>query len=117
MLFIKTNLSWPVFELIKDLEIKTSELFDLVFLSNTTCYHFSSLFFNYWLILFNPAVIAQNFIPTGELAIPTGTPTKEVKAEIETHLVTLEVSAQYKLKSYKHFCDSYWLIHFTLFIR
>ena len=37
-----------------------------------------------------PAVIAQIFNHTVELVIPIGKPIKEVKAEIETHLVTTE---------------------------
>ena len=37
-----------------------------------------------------PAVIAQSFIPTAELVIPTGTQTNEANAEIETQPVTVE---------------------------
>ena len=37
------------------------------------------------------AVITQIFIVTIKLAIPTGKPTQEAKAEIETHPVTVEV--------------------------
>ena len=37
-----------------------------------------------------PAVIAQIFIPTAELLIPTGTQTNEANAEIETQPVTTE---------------------------
>ena len=32
----------------------------------------------------------QIFNPTAELGIPTGIPTKEAKAEMETHSVTVE---------------------------
>ena len=35
-------------------------------------------------------LIAKIFIPTAELAIPTGIPTKEAKSEMETHPVTVE---------------------------
>ena len=35
-------------------------------------------------------MIAQIFNPTAELVIPTGTPTNQAKAEIETHPVTAE---------------------------
>ena len=38
-----------------------------------------------------PAVITQIFNPGVELVIPIGIPTKEVKAEIETHTVTMEI--------------------------
>ena len=38
-----------------------------------------------------PAVITQIFNPGAELVIPIGIPTKEVKAEIETHTVTMEI--------------------------
>ena len=46
------------------------------------------LFFFFFLIVdlnvWIPAVIAQFFIPTAELVIPTGTQTNEADAEIET---------------------------------
>ena len=35
-------------------------------------------------------VIAQIFNPIVELVIPTGTPRKDAKAEMETHPVTVE---------------------------
>ena len=35
-------------------------------------------------------MIAQIFIPTAELAIPTGIPTNEANAETETQPVTVE---------------------------
>ena len=40
------------------------------------------------------AVITQMFNPTVELVIPTGIPTKEAKAEMETHpvIVNIEIS-------------------------
>ena len=41
------------------------------------------------LYLLITAVIAQIFIPTAELAIPAGIPTKEAKAEVETHPVII----------------------------
>ena len=37
-----------------------------------------------------PAMIAQMFIPTAELVIPTGTQTNEANAEIETQSTTVE---------------------------
>ena len=62
-----------------------------------------------------PAVITQIFDSNAELAIPTGTPTKEAKGEIETHPVTVEIkiSAQYNSKLYKPFYASYSLINFV----
>ena len=36
-----------------------------------------------------PAVIAQIFNPIAELVTPIGTPTKEAKAEMETHPLTV----------------------------
>ena len=42
------------------------------------------------LYLLIPAVIAQIFNPIVELVIPIGMPTKEEKAEMETHPVILE---------------------------
>ena len=48
------------------------------------------LFFFFWFIdlyFLIPAVVAQFFYSTVELVIPTGIPTKEEKAEMETHPV------------------------------
>ena len=63
---------------------------DLVFASNTIL----SCFFFFFLIIdlnfLTPAVIADIFIATAELAMFIGIPTKETKAEIETYPVTVE---------------------------
>ena len=45
-------------------------------------YYFFLIIDQYFLI---PAVIAQVFNPIVELVIPIGIPSKEAKAEIETH--------------------------------
>ena len=54
-----------------------------------------SCFFFFFLIIdlqfLVPAVIAQIFNPIAELIITIGIPTKEAKAEMETHLVTAEI--------------------------
>ena len=50
---------------------------------------FFLLFLNIDLYFLFPAVITQIFIVTVELAIPSGIPTKEAKAEMKTHPVTL----------------------------
>ena len=52
------------------------------------------LFFFYLIIdlyFLIPAVITQIFNPIAELLIPIGIPTKEAKAEMETHPVTVEI--------------------------
>ena len=63
-------------------------VFDLVFANNTI----SSCLFLFFLIIdlhfLVPAVIAQIFNPTAN----TGIPTKEAKAEIETHSVTVDAT-------------------------
>ena len=41
-----------------------------------------------------PAVLAQIFIPTTGLAIPTEVPTKKVNAEIETQPLTAETKTR-----------------------
>ena len=46
-----------------------------------------------------PAMIAQIFIATADIPIPTGTLTKEANAEIETQLLTTETKARKRLKS------------------
>ena len=49
------------------------------------------LFLNIDLYILIPAVIAKTFNPTAEFSILIGIPTKEAKAETETHLVSPEV--------------------------
>lgn len=49
-----------------------------------------SLFLDFWLIL-NHAVITKVFNRTAELLIPTGITTTEVKTEMETQSVIVEV--------------------------
>ena len=51
-------------------------------------------FLNYWLILLIPAAIAQILNPIAELVIPIGIPTKEAKAEMETHPVIIEAKVR-----------------------
>ena len=64
-------------------------LFNLDFANNTilSCFFFFLIIDLYFLI---PAVTAQNFNPTAELVFPIGIPTKEEKAEMETHPVKLK---------------------------
>ena len=77
----------------KDLEIKTSILFNLDFASNTilSCFFFFFFLFIdlYFLIL---VVIAQIVNPIAELVIPIGIPTEEAKAEMETHPIIVEIA-------------------------
>ena len=89
----------------KDLDIKTSILFNLDFAKNTVllCFFFFFLIIDlYFLILF------QVFHPTAELALPSGIPTKEAKAYMETHPATVEN---------KLFYPSYSSIRFPLFLQ
>ena len=78
-----------IYESIKDLEIRTSIVFNLSFPKNTIflCFFF---FFIIDFYFFIPAVIAQIFIPTAELEITTVTQANEVNAEIKTQPVTFE---------------------------
>ena len=55
-------------------------------------YHFSFSFFIYWLILFNSGSITQIFNPVAGVVITIGIRTKEVKAEMETHQVIVEIT-------------------------
>ena len=73
-LFTETNLSWLIYELIKALEIRTFIVFNLSFPIKTilSCFFFFFIIDSYVLI---HAVIAQSFIPTADLTIPTGTQT------------------------------------------
>ena len=65
-------------------------LFNLDFASNTilSCFFFFFLIIDLYFLI--PAVITQIFNPIVELAIPIGIPTKEAKAEMETHPVIVE---------------------------
>ena len=63
-------------------------LFNLDFANNTI----SSWFFLFYLYFLIPVVITQMFNPIVELAIPIGIPTKEAKAEMETHPVIVEIT-------------------------
>ena len=81
--FIKTNSSWLIFESIKDLEIKTSMLFNLDFVNHTVLSCFFFLIIGLYFLI--PAAIAQIFNPIAELVIPIGIPNKEAKAEAQIH--------------------------------
>ena len=73
------------------LEIKTSILLKLDFANNTIL----SLFFLFFLIIdlyfLITAVLTQIFNAIAELTIAIGIPTKEPKATMETHTVTVEI--------------------------
>ena len=58
-------------------------LFNLDFANDTTlsCFFFSFLIVDLYFSI--PTVITHIFYPIAELVIPTGIPSKEVKAEIE----------------------------------
>ena len=58
-------------------------LFNLVFANNTILKCFLFFFLIIDLYFWINAVIAQIFIPTAELVMSVGIPTKEAKAEIE----------------------------------
>ena len=77
-------------ESIKFLEIKTSMLFNFGFANNIvlSCFFFVFLISDLYILI--PAVIAQIFNPIIELVTPIGVPTKEAKAEMETHPVIVE---------------------------
>ena len=84
-------------------------LFNLDFANNTIL---SCFFLFVDLCFLIPAVITQIFNPIVELVIPIEIPTKEAKAEMETHAVTVEVTI-----SYKCFYASYSLIHFNFLLQ
>ena len=77
----------------------TSVLFNLDFAKNTFIFFFIIIDL-YFLI---PAITVQIFNPIAELIIPVGIPTKEAKAEMETHpvIVDITISGQYNPKLYK----------------
>ena len=100
----------------RDFEIKTSMLFNLLLILILLCFFFFLIIDLNFLI---SAVIAQVFNSIAELVIPIEIPSENEKAEIEMHPVTPEAkkeSFQYNLVSYKDFCASYSSIHFCLFL-
>ena len=78
----------------KDLEIKISVLYNLVFVNNTILSFFFFFFLNIGLYFLIPAVIVQilNFI--AEVIVPIGIPSKEAIEEIEIHSVTAETKVR-----------------------
>ena len=66
-------------------------LFHLDFANNTilSCLFFFFLVIDLYFLI--PAVITQIFNPTAELVILIQIPTKEAKAEMETHPLTVEI--------------------------
>ena len=69
-------------------------LFNLDFASNTilSCFFFFFLIIDLYFLI--PTVIAQIFNPIEELVIPIGIPTKEAKAEMETHPVIVQAKTR-----------------------
>ena len=101
-------------------------LFNLDFASNTILSCFFSFFLLINLCLLFHAVITHILNLIVELVIPIGIPTKEAKAEKETHPVivetveiveVVEVNVHYNSKLYKLFCASNSLIYFDLFLH
>ena len=66
--------------------METSIVFNLVFVNNTILSGFLLFFLMIDLYFLIPAVNAQIFNPTAELVMPTGMPTNETNAEIETKM-------------------------------
>ena len=60
-------------------------LFNLDFANNSISLCFFFLFLIIDLYVLIPTVITQIFNPTVELVIPIGIPTKEARADMETH--------------------------------
>ena len=81
-------------------------LFNLGFADNTIlpCFFFYFLITGLYFLI--TVVIAQIFNPIAELVTLIGMPIKEAKAEMETHLVIVQL--------YPPFCAFYSLIHFAL---
>ena len=101
-LFTERNSSWLIYESIKALNLRTLIVINLSILSNTilSCFFF---FFITDLYFLNPAVIAQIFIPTAELILPTRAQTNEANAEIETQ----SVISRLEYASVKHNLNTY----------
>ena len=87
-LLIKTNSLRLQTESIKALKIKTSMIFNFNFANNIILLCFFFLIIDLHFLI--AVVIAQIFHPIAELIIPIGIPTKEAKAEMEIHPVTVK---------------------------
>ena len=105
--------------MIKALEIKASTLFTLNFANNTilSCFYFFLLIidFYFWLA----AVITQICNLVSELVIPIGILTKEAKAKMEAHPVTVDIEickCSISFKTSQTFYASHSLIHSDLFL-
>ena len=70
-------------------------LLNLDFANNTilSCFFFFFLIIDLYFLI--SVVIAQIFKPIAELVIPIGISTKEVKTEMETHQVIVEITISY----------------------
>ena len=90
MLFTETNWSWQIYELIKDLEIRTSIASSVDFPKNTVLWFFL-FFFTINLYFLIAAVLAKIYISTAELVMTVGTETKEANTEIEIQPVTVKL--------------------------
>ena len=66
-------------------------LFNLDFANDNilSCFFFFFLIIDLYFLI--PAVTTQICNPVAELEIPTGIPTKEAKAEMEMHQLTVEI--------------------------
>ena len=70
----------------------------MAFANNTilSCFFLFFLIINLYFLI--PAVNAQIFNPNAKLEMPTGTPTNEANAEIETYPLTAETKIRKLLK-------------------
>ena len=82
-LFAERNSSWLIYESIYEFEIRTSIVFNWYFPNNTIVSCSFLVFYIIDLYFLIPAVIAQIFIPTAELIIPTGIAIDEANAKIQ----------------------------------
>ena len=83
-------------------------LFNLDFANKSilSCFFFFFLVIDLYLLI--PSVIAQIFNPISEVLIPTGIPTKETRAEMETHLVIVEMTISKWYASYSLICVDFY---------
>ena len=89
MLIMKENSSWLIFQSIKALEVKKLDGVQL-FVTNSILSCFFFFFLTTGLYFLIPEIIKEISIAIAELAIPTGIPTNEARAEVKTYPVTSE---------------------------
>ena len=83
---------WVGYELVKDLDMRTSIVSHFAFPRTLSCFFLFLLIIDLHFLI--PGVIAWIYNPIAGLVIPTGTATSEANAEIERQPLTAEMKTR-----------------------